>query len=178
MSPGSRKRRGRSEAAPLDPEIIVKVLAKHRVRYVLIGALAARLQGFPRLTADADITPAGDRANLERLAAALRELEARVFTEGVPEGLPFECTAVTLERAGMWNLATSAGRIDIAFQPSGTGGYADLSKTSVTFEVFGAIIHVARLEDILRSKQAATRPKDTEDIALLQELIRRRASSS
>jgi hypothetical protein len=50
----------------------------------LIGALAARLQGFPRLTADADITPARDRDNLERLAAALRELDARVYTESVP----------------------------------------------------------------------------------------------
>ena len=44
------------------------------------GALAARLHGFPRVTADADITPARDPGNLERLAAALRELDARVFT--------------------------------------------------------------------------------------------------
>lgn len=42
----------------LDPELLVKTLARHRVRYVLIGAMAARLQGFPRMTADADITPA------------------------------------------------------------------------------------------------------------------------
>jgi hypothetical protein len=56
------------------------VLAKHGVRYVLIGALAARLQGFPRVTADADITPSDDRENLEKLAAALRELGARVYT--------------------------------------------------------------------------------------------------
>ena len=69
---------------PLDPERLIKVLAKHRVDFVLIGALAARLQGFPRLTADADITPARDRDNLSRLAAALRELNARVFTEAVP----------------------------------------------------------------------------------------------
>jgi hypothetical protein len=65
-----------SEPAPLDPERIVRVLAKHGVEYVLIGALAARLQGFPRLTADADITPSRDAANLGRLAtvAVLREL--------------------------------------------------------------------------------------------------------
>ncbi len=46
------------DSAPFDPERIVRVLAEHGVDYVLIGALAARLQGFPRLTADADITPA------------------------------------------------------------------------------------------------------------------------
>lgn len=51
------------DTAPLDPERIITVLARHGVRYVLIGALAARLQGFPRLTADADITPANTSEN-------------------------------------------------------------------------------------------------------------------
>ena len=81
------------EVAALDPERLVRSLARHHVRYVLIGALAARLQGFPRLTADADITPDRSRDNLERLAAALRELDARVYTESVPEGLCFDCSA-------------------------------------------------------------------------------------
>ena len=102
-----------SDPAPLDPERIVRALARHDVVYVLIGALAARLQGFPRLTADADITPDRSRDNLLKLAAALEELEARVYTEGIPEGLPFDCSAETLDRADFWNLATSAGRLDI-----------------------------------------------------------------
>ena len=101
------------EVAPFDPERLVRVLAGHNVLYVLIGALAARLQGFPRLTADADITPATDPKNLVRLAAALRELEARVFTAGVPEGLRFDCSARTLANAEIWNLVTTAGRVDI-----------------------------------------------------------------
>ncbi|MCH7716544.1 MAG: hypothetical protein IH876_10470 [Gemmatimonadetes bacterium] len=79
-----------------------------RVRYVLIGAVSARLQGFPRLAADADITPARDLDNLERLAAALRELDARIYTETVPEGLPFDCSATTLDRADLWNFVTSS----------------------------------------------------------------------
>ncbi len=43
--------------AAFDPSRIFEVLAQHEVAFVLIGALAARLQGFPRMTADADITP-------------------------------------------------------------------------------------------------------------------------
>ena len=78
------------DVAPLDPERLVTTLARHGVRYVLIGALAARMQGFPRVTADADVTPASDPANLEQLAAALRELKARVYTEAVPEGLALD----------------------------------------------------------------------------------------
>jgi hypothetical protein len=159
--------------APFDPERLIGTLGRHAVRYVLIGAMAARLQGFPRLTADADITPATDRANLERLAGALRELEARVFTESVPEGLPFDCSAAALARSAMWNLVTSAGRLDLAFRPSGTEGYDDLVRGAVTFEVFGTELKAAALADIIRSKEAAGRPQDRADVIVLREILRR-----
>jgi hypothetical protein len=162
-----------SEPAPLDPERLVCILAAHRVRYVLIGALAARLQGFPRLTADADITPDQSPDNIERLAAALRELEARVYTESVPEGLPFDCSARALARAQMWNLMTNAGRLDVAFVPSGTDGFEDLQRDAVRFEVFGVELLAASLSDILRSKQAADRPQDRQDVVILREMLRR-----
>ena len=161
------------EVAPLDPERLIRVLAKHRVRYVLIGALAARLQGFPRLTADADITPDRSRDNLEHLSGALRELEARVYTESVPEGLPFDCSASALARAQLWNLVTNAGRLDVAFVPSGTEGFEDLSRDAVRFEVFGVELFAASLSDIVRSKQAADRPQDRQDVVVLREMLRR-----
>src|SRR4051812_14056725 len=110
------------KVAPFDPEKIIRVLAHHHVAYVLIGALAARLQGFPRLTADADITPERDEKNLHRLAFALRELDARIYTDGIPEGLAFDVSSATLRRADIWNLVTCAGRMDVAFTPSGTTG--------------------------------------------------------
>jgi hypothetical protein len=166
------------DPAALDPERIVRVLARHRVRYVLIGALAARLQGFPRLTADADITPAREQDDLRRLAAALRELDARVYTEGVPEGLPFDCSAETLERAELWNLVTSAGRIDVAFLPAGTEGYEDLARSAIRFEVFGAKLLAASLADIIRCKEAADRPQDRQDVVVLREILRRQAESA
>ncbi|MGH7646078.1 MAG: hypothetical protein ACREMR_10895 [Gemmatimonadales bacterium] len=162
-----------SRPAPLDPERLIKVLARHRVRYVLIGAVAARLQGFPRLTADFDITPARDPENVERLAAALRELDARVFTEAVPEGLPFDCSAAMLGRADVWNLTTSAGRVDVAFRPSGTMGYDDLVRDAVHFETFGVELSAASLRDIVRSKEAADRPQDRQDVLVLREMLKR-----
>jgi hypothetical protein len=166
-----------SDPAPFDPERLVVTLARHEVRYVLIGALAARLQGFPRVTADADITPARDTANLECLAGALHELEARVYTEGVPEGLVFDCSAEMLSRAELWNLVTSAGRLDVAFTPSGTEGYSDLVRGAVRFEVFGVEVLAAGLQDILRSKEAADRPQDRQDVIVLREMMRRHESS-
>src|SRR5262245_19287310 len=122
---------------PLDPERILHTLAQHQVRFVLIGALAAGLQGFPRATYDADITPARDPENLDRLAAALRDLEAKIFTEPIPEGLAFDCSAAMLARGMIWNLVTAAGRLDIAFRPSGTEGYDDLARQAVHIMVYG-----------------------------------------
>jgi hypothetical protein len=161
-----------SEIAPLDPERLIGALAKHDVQFVLIGALAARLHGFPRLTADADITPASDRKNLERLAAALRELRAKVYTESIPEGLAFDCSAVTLGRAQMWNLVTAGGRLDIAFTPAGTKGYDDLVLGAEKYEAFGVEFMASSIDDIIRSKEAAGRPKDREDVAILKAMKR------
>ena len=165
--------RAADAAAPFDPERIVTVLSAHGVQYVLIGALAARLQGFPRLTADADITPAFNPANLKRLAAALRELHARVFTDGIPDGLAFDCSAATLSRSAIWKLVTDAGRVDVAFTPSGTTGYDDLGASALEYEVYGVRLRVASLADVMRSKMAADRPQDRQDVAVIREMLER-----
>jgi hypothetical protein len=138
-----------------------------------VGATAARLQGFPRLTADADIAPASDSANLKRLAAALRDLRARAYTDSVPEGLPFSCDAETLSRANLWNLVTDAGRLDLVFKPSGTQGYDDLARSAITYEAFGVEVRAASLKDILRSKLASNRPQDQQDVIVLTEMLKR-----
>lgn len=164
----------KSTVAPLDPKRIFSALAKHGVQFVLIGALAARLQGFPRATYDADITPAKDRDNLQRLAAALRELGARVYTQQIPEGLAFDCSAPMLARADIWNLITDAGRLDLAFRPSGTAGYDDLATQAVRFELYGHNVLTARLEDIIRSKEAADRPQDRQDVEVMREMLKKR----
>lgn len=175
-SAASSTLRAVSPSAPFDPEKIITVLARHSVQYVLIGAMAARLHGFPRLTADADITPTRTRENLERLAAALSELDAKVYAQGIPEGLAFDCVAETLARGDLWNFATSAGRLDVAFAPSGTSGYDDLVRGAIRFEVFGAELLVASLEDIIRSKEAADRPQDRWDVRVMREMLKRRRS--
>lgn len=161
-----------SEIAPFNPELLLETLSRHKVNFVLIGALAARLHGFPRLTADADITPASDKPNLERLVAALKELDARVYTESVPEGLVFDLSATAIARARMWNLVTKAGRLDIAFEPAGVEGYDDLKRDAERFEAFGVRFLVASLDDIIRSKEAAGRPKDMDDVTILRAMRR------
>ena len=44
---------------------------------------------------------------------------------------------------------------------------------SRTFEVFGVDVRAASLEDILRSKQASSRPQDRQDALVLREMLER-----
>jgi hypothetical protein len=43
----------------------------------------------------------------------------------------------------------------------------------VQFEVFGVRLAVASLRDIIRTKEAAGRPQDRQDVAVLREILRR-----
>lgn len=73
----------------------------------------------------------------------------------------------------MWNLVTAAGRLDLAFTPSGTAGYEHLSQRALRFEIYGTELMAASLEDIIRSKAAANRPQDRQDVLMMREMLRR-----
>jgi len=154
-----------------DPLEILRVLERHDVRYVLIGAAAARIAGAPVVTEDIDVTPAIDRANLERLAGALRELDARLRSPE-PEGVPFPIDADMPTGAELWTLTTSAGDLDVCFTPSGTRGYEDLRREASRERLGrGLTVNVASLRDVIRSKEAAGRAKDLAQLPLLRQTL-------
>ena len=155
------------------PRVVLDTLNRHGVRYVIIGGVAATLHGSPLRTGDTDICPDVQADNLDRLAAALRDLHARVRTEGVEGGLPFACDAAFLSRVALLNLETDAGDLDVSFTPSGTNGYDDLVAHVATFDLDGVVAPTAALLDIIRSKTAANRPKDHASLPVLEELARK-----
>lgn len=164
--------------ADFDPERILGALADAEVRYVLIGGMAAILHGDAGVTIDLDIAPAFDPDNLERLAAALRSLGARIRAEGSPEGVSFDCSGAFLHNLGrdaVLNLTTHAGEIDVAFTPAGTQGFRDLKRDAVSIDAGGITILVASLADIIRSKAAADREKDRLALPRLRALLERTA---
>lgn len=157
--------------AELDLAQLLAVLDRHQVRYILIGGLAAVFHGSPFPTEDADITPDTGTDNLRRLSAALTELKARIRTETVPEGLPFAHDASSLAAVATWNLSTEAGDLDISFTPDGTTGYGDLARDAQSEELFGSVVLIASLADVIRSKQAANRPKDQRVLPTLRRIL-------
>lgn len=158
----------------LDLPRLLGALDRHRVAYVLIGGIAAVAHGSPFPTEDLDITPASGADNLGRLSAALTELAAKVRSEDAPDGLPFAHDAQFLGTVQTWDLTTLYGDLDISFVPSGTAGYRDLSKSAEPTELFGLLVQVASLADVIRSKQAANRPKDQRVLPTLRDILAKR----
>ena len=103
-------------ACAFDAGPILTTLERHGVQYVIVGGYAARMHGATRPTRDVDVTPATTQENLDRLAAALRELDARVRTDAVPEGLPFNASGESLRGQRLLNPQTRHGELDLTIR--------------------------------------------------------------
>ena len=148
-----------------DPLRMLGVLDRHDVRFVMIGGLAGRLWGSPTVTNDLDVCHARDRTNLRRLAEALRELGARL--RGISEDVPFLLDDRALAAGDHFTLVTDAGNLDCLGTPAGTKGYDDLARTAELMEIGDRTIQVAAIEDLIRMKLAAGRPKDRIEAEIL-----------
>jgi hypothetical protein len=149
---------------PLDAERILCTLAEHGVDYLLIGGLAVQTHGHVRTTNDADLIPAPEPANLERLAAALRSLDAQVLNPG-EEGT--EVDAQMLPRATIWQFVTRDGGIDVIHEAPGGRPYAELRERALHVRLGDVDVPVVGLDDLIRMKLACGRSVDLADVAAL-----------
>lgn len=162
---------------PIAFERIVEALNRRRVKYVVIGGVAAILQGVPLpRTLDLDITPASDPENSRRLARVLRDIEAKLRAPGLEEGIEIALDERTFTGMVTMTFITRFGPFDLSFVPDGTGGYDDLERDARIVERLGVRIPVASLNDIVRSKRAAGREKDAAHLVTLTEFLRRAGS--
>lgn len=150
--------------APLDAERILRALAEHKVDYVLIGGLAVQTHGHVRTTNDADLIPAPEPANLKRLAATLRELEAKVLNPGEEE-TPVD--AKMLPRATIWQFATRDGGIDVMHEVPGGRPYDELRQRALRVQLGDIEVPVVDLDDLIQMKLARGRAIDLADVAAL-----------
>lgn len=145
-----------------DPQKITSVLDAHRVEYVVVGGFAAQVYGAARPTRDIDVVPRTTTGNLRRLVAALKELRAGIRVDELPDGVPFDTDSDALRGQKMLNLRTRYGDLDLTFTPAAfPHGYDDLAARAQRFAVGDVVVRVAALADVIASKEAAGRPKDT-----------------
>ncbi len=160
-----------------DPDAILRALDARGVRFVVVGGLAGNLRGTADVTNDLDVCYARDAENLDRLADALVELGAWLRGPGVPEDIPFVLDALSLRHGDTFTFVTDAGAFDILATPSGTNGFEDLDAGASSIDLGdGLVVRVASLEDLMRMKRAAGRPKDLiqlEHLGALREEVER-----
>ena len=148
-----------------DPLRALETLNRHGVRYVLIGGFAGKLHGSPALTVDIGICYARDAENLDRLVAALRELNP--VLRGADDRLPFRLDARTIRNGDSFTFVTDAGDLDILGTPTGTGGYEQLARTAVRMDLGDVSVDVASLDDLIAMKRAAGRARDRAHLEIL-----------
>ena len=154
-----------------DPRPILGVLARHEVRFVVIGGVAASLQGSTTITNDFDICYARDQENLKRLTAALKELEATL--RGTREPVAFRLDARTLKAGLNFTFDTKYGPFDCLGAAAGSFDYEQLKSNADGMDLVGTNVSVASLDDLIRMKRAAGRNKDlieVENLAALREV--------
>ena len=153
--------------------LICEALLEHDGEFVVIGGVAARLHGTGHATVDIDVCPAIGDSNLERLASALVELNARLRVEGEPNGIPFDPHPDSLGRAATMTLITDHGPLDLCFAPAGIGdGYSELVAGASSVPLATVLVPVASLADVVRSKRSAGRAKDIVALPALERRLR------
>lgn len=147
----------RRRSQPFDPIGVLAALERHRVSFVVIGALARVIHGTGETTADIDIVPSRRPENLRRLSAALEEIGAAApaFEDGEPT-----------------TVATSLGDVTVVSTPQGTRGWDDLRRAA-NREPLGQGVRpsVASPGDLARMLAARDRDEDAPKLRRLRRLI-------
>jgi hypothetical protein len=128
------------------------------VRYVVIGATAFPIHGYARATLDIDIFIDATADNAERTLAALRDTG-------------YDVTDITVEDLQTKKLLIRQYILETDIHPFVAGvNFEEVWKNRVEDVIGQTPAFFAGLNDLIRMKQAAGRPKDLEDVRILLKL--------
>lgn len=144
------------DAAPLLAETAT-ALSAARLEAVLIGNAAAALQGAPVTTVDFDFLFRRTPRNLMKLKAVARALGAIVLRPYYPA-------------SDLYRVVRDADGLQVDFMGSihGIRSFEGMRDRASLIQVGEASVLVASLDDIIRSKRAARRPRDRAVIEILE----------
>jgi predicted nucleotidyltransferase len=141
-------------------ESVLKALETVHLEAIIVGATAAIMQDAPVLTRDIDLLIRDTELNRRKLDALSRELG------GAPPTSVSELTS-TLRILG------TEIPIDILLDRIAGGlTFESLKLRAVRMDVGAHTAVVATLEDVIRSKEAAGRPKDLAMLPILRDTMR------
>jgi predicted nucleotidyltransferase len=154
-------------------EAVVRALNDAGVRYMIVGGLAVVAHGYTRFTADVDLILAMDEPNLHRALAALKALDYRPrapvemdrFASPTDRNDWVQTKGMTV--FSLFSPTHPATEVDLFVQPP-----LDLSESfsqAVSREISpGLLATFCSVEDLIKLKTLAGRPRDLEDIRQLR----------
>jgi len=143
-----------------DYKEMLECLSEEKVRFLLVGAYALAVYGYPRATKDIDFFVRASPENAASLVRALSRFGAPL--EGISE-MDFASEGIVFQ------IGNSPRRIDILTRISGIdfeSAYANRRVVSVD----GLEVPVISLSDLIANKQASGRAQDLADIEKLKAL--------
>ena len=140
-------------------ESLLRLLNESSVRYVIIGATAFAAHGWIRATADLDLFVASDAENLARLRQALEEFG-------------YDLTDASLEDFQRYKILLRQYDLPLDIHPfvQGVASFEEVWENRVVADLGEVQAVFASLDDLIRMKRAAGRPKDLEDLKHLERL--------
>jgi hypothetical protein len=146
---------------------ILTCLAEHGAEFVVVGGIAAVLQGAPIATFDLDVVHARTAANVTKLLGALHNLGARYRGERA-----LRPDASHLTSAGHQLLLTRFGPLDLLGEIGASHGYDDLVAHSVWLDLPGDLrVRVLDLSWVIRTKEETGQEKDAATLAILRRTL-------
>ena len=135
----------------------------------MVGGLALNLRGATISTEDVDVVANLDPENVDRLLAALAELDAR-YKDFAGRVIRPDSNRLLGNRLNL--IETRAGRIDILKSIGRDRDFRALLDLSDEMQVEELVIRVASVEALIEAKQVAGREKDKLHLHFLRELQR------
>ena len=147
-----------------DVREFIKLLAAHRVRYLIVGGEAVIYHGYARLTGDVDFFFEPSKQNGRKLYEALKEF----WAGEIPGVESFE----ELNEIGIiLQFGVPPNRIDLINQITGVtfpGAWENKTIDSIESAGEEIPIYFIGLEELIKNKKAIGRPKDMKDLKYLK----------
>ena len=142
----------------MDTESLLKSLKDHKVQFVVIGATAFPVHGYSRATLDIDIFIRPETANAEKTLSALEEFG-------------YDITDITVDELLTKKILIRQYLVETDIHPFVKGvSFDDVWKNKVKAKFGNTFVWFASLDDLIKMKKAAGRPKDREDLKYLLKL--------
>jgi predicted nucleotidyltransferase len=139
-------------------ENLLKSFNDHKVKYVIIGAAAFPVHGYARVTLDTDIFIEPTVANAKRCLAALRDFG-------------YDMSQITAHGLLKKKTLIRQYLVEVDIHPYVKGvTFQGIWKRKVKEKTGKLETYFAGLDDLIKMKRAAGRPKDKEDLKILLKL--------